>query len=87
MQKKSAPESHLAYEDAEFLASDDARPLRILAEYLDPLRRFRRQRIHDTIVFFGSARLDPNGPFGRRALRKNASLGAAGATVTSTGIT
>ena len=65
MQKEHVPESHLAYEDPEFLASDEARPLRILAEYLDPLRRFRRQRIHDTIVFFGSARLDPNGPLGR----------------------
>ena len=65
MQKENSPEPHLAYEDPEFLASDDARPLRILAEYLDPLRRFRRQRVHDTIVFFGSARLDPNGPLGR----------------------
>ncbi len=63
--QKEPPEAHLAYEDPEFLASDDARPLRILAEYLDPLRRFRRQRVHDTIVFFGSARLDADGPLGR----------------------
>ena len=35
-----------------------ARPLRILAEYLEPLHVFRRQRVHDTIVFFGSARLE-----------------------------
>jgi uncharacterized protein (TIGR00730 family) len=47
----------LAYEDDEFLDSTDARPLRILAEYLDPLRRFRAQNVQDTVVFFGSARV------------------------------
>jgi hypothetical protein len=46
----------LAYLMPEFLESDDARPLRILAEYLEPLRRFRDQDIQDTVVFFGSAR-------------------------------
>ena len=46
----------LAYLYPEFLESDDARPLRILSEYLEPLRRFRDERIHDTVVFFGSAR-------------------------------
>ncbi len=55
----------LAYKDEEFLDSDAARPLRILAEYLQPLESFRRERIHDTIVFFGSARLAPDGPLGR----------------------
>jgi uncharacterized protein (TIGR00730 family) len=55
----------LAYLDPEFLASDDARPLRIIAEYLNPLRRLRLQRVHDTIVFFGSARLSAEGPLGR----------------------
>jgi uncharacterized protein (TIGR00730 family) len=48
----------LAYYDADFLESTDARPLRILAEYLDPLRRFREENIQDTVVFFGSARVD-----------------------------
>src|ERR1041385_4325746 len=55
----------LAYKDAEFLDSDDARPLRILAEYLEPLRSFRRERVAETIVFFGSARIAPDGPLGR----------------------
>src|SRR5579863_6464201 len=55
----------LAYEDEEFLASEDGRPVRILAEYLEPLHRFRRENIHDTIVFFGSARLSVDGPLGR----------------------
>src|SRR5919197_5754670 len=47
----------LAYHDLEFLESDEARPIRILAEYLEPLRRFRDQNIQDTVVFFGSARV------------------------------
>ena len=46
----------LAYENAEFLNSPDGRMLRILAEYQEPLARFRRERIQDTVVFFGSAR-------------------------------
>src|SRR5256885_17132730 len=48
----------LAYEYPEFLDSNDARPLRIIAEYLEPLRRFKEQKIQDTVVFFGSARVD-----------------------------
>jgi uncharacterized protein (TIGR00730 family) len=47
----------LAYLDPEFLESEEARPLRILAEYLEPLRRFKAQNIQDTVVFFGSARI------------------------------
>src|SRR4028118_590467 len=47
----------LAYHDEDFLESPDARPLRILAEYLEPLRRFRQENIQDTVVFFGSARV------------------------------
>jgi uncharacterized protein (TIGR00730 family) len=46
----------LAYHDLEFLETTDARPLRILAEYLEPARRFRIHNIQDTVVFFGSAR-------------------------------
>ena len=47
----------LAYLNHEFLESEAARPIRILAEYLEPLRRFRAQNIQDTVVFFGSARI------------------------------
>jgi hypothetical protein len=45
------------YYDQEFLSSPDARTVRILAEYLGPRQRFSRNRIEDTIVFFGSARI------------------------------
>jgi uncharacterized protein (TIGR00730 family) len=46
----------LAYRDHEFLDGEEGRPLRILAEYLEPLARFKAQNIQDTVVFFGSAR-------------------------------
>jgi uncharacterized protein (TIGR00730 family) len=51
------PDQPLAYVDPEFLDSDDGRPIRILAEYLEPLRRLKEQNIQDTVVFFGSARV------------------------------
>ncbi len=54
----------LAYRDAEFLDSEEARPVRILSEYLQPLRAFRRRRVRETIVFFGSARLAEGGAQG-----------------------
>ena len=47
----------LAYLDPGFLESEEARPIRILAEYLEPLDRFKAQNIQDTVVFFGSARI------------------------------
>src|SRR6266540_1633612 len=48
--------SPLAYDNESFLKGPDGRPLRILSEYLEPLARFRREKIQDTVVFFGSAR-------------------------------
>ncbi len=47
----------LAYMSPEFLTSEEGRPVRLLSEYLEPLRRFRKERIRDTVVFFGSARM------------------------------
>jgi uncharacterized protein (TIGR00730 family) len=46
----------LAYENPAFLNSPDGRIIRILAEYSEPLSHFRRERIQDTVVFFGSSR-------------------------------
>ncbi len=45
-----------AYQNHDFLDHPSARPVRILAEYLEPQKRFEEQRIKDTILFFGSAR-------------------------------
>lgn len=53
------PQASLAYHDRAFMESLPARPLRILAEYIDPLTRLRRAGIGDTIVIFGSARIQP----------------------------
>jgi uncharacterized protein (TIGR00730 family) len=55
----------VAYLNENFLTSPEARALRMLAEYLEPLAHFRRQKIRDTVVFFGSARVDEDGPLGR----------------------
>src|ERR1700741_2452354 len=46
----------LAYENSNFLNSPDGRLIRIVAEYSEPLARFRKEQIQDTVVFFGSAR-------------------------------
>jgi len=51
---KPAP---LAYQNEPFLNSPDGRILRLLSEYSEPLSRFRREQIRDTVVFFGSARV------------------------------
>ena len=52
----------VAYQNDKFLNSPDARALRILSEYLEPLAHFRREKIRDTVVFFGSARVREEGP-------------------------
>ncbi len=46
------------HEDQEFLQSTPARPLRIMAEYLQPLMQLKKENIGDTIVMFGSARIE-----------------------------
>ena len=48
-----------AYDRRSFINGPDARALRILAEYMEPLSRFEQLNIDDTIVFFGSARAKP----------------------------
>src|SRR5262245_31426928 len=63
------PHPPLAYLNEQFLTSDDARPLRILSEYLEPLRRFRDQNIQDTVVFFGSSRVHSRSTVERTLVR------------------
>ncbi|HTQ53642.1 MAG TPA: TIGR00730 family Rossman fold protein [Bryobacteraceae bacterium] len=55
----------VAYLNERFLNSPDARALRLLAEYIEPLSVFRRQKIRDTVVFFGSARVREDGAMGQ----------------------
>jgi uncharacterized protein (TIGR00730 family) len=56
MSKSELKRAPLAYENETFVNSPDGRILRILSEYMEPLARFRREQIQDTVVFFGSAR-------------------------------
>ena len=76
MQPVDPTPTPLAYKDEKFIDSDDARPLRILAEYLQPLHAFERENIRDTIVFFGSARIRPDSGLARyyNAARETAKL-------------
>ncbi|MCU0414027.1 MAG: hypothetical protein MUE91_06455 [Ignavibacteriaceae bacterium] len=46
-----------AYQDIDFLNSSDGRTIRIITEYLQPKSKFKKYKVMDTIVFFGSARL------------------------------
>jgi uncharacterized protein (TIGR00730 family) len=56
----------VAYLNDKFLNSPDARALRILSEFLEPMAHFRREKVRDTVVFFGSARVrEGEGEMGR----------------------
>jgi uncharacterized protein (TIGR00730 family) len=60
--KQKAPK---AYRNLEFLNSPDARTIRILSELYEPQARFKKNKINNLIVFFGSARaknVDPDSP-------------------------
>jgi len=59
MEDLKAFRSPLAYENKDFLNGPEGRILRIMAEYQEPLARFRREKVQDTVVFFGSARFHP----------------------------
>ncbi len=65
MNERQHPDGRLAYRNLEFMDTADARGLRILSEYLYPLSHFRKEKIHDTIVFFGSARTFESSASGR----------------------
>ena len=56
MEKKIDTEK--AYKKLEFLNSRDARTIRILSEYLEPLSRLDKYKVNNTVLFFGSARSD-----------------------------
>jgi uncharacterized protein (TIGR00730 family) len=70
---KSAP---LAYENPAFLNSPDGRVFRLLSEYSEPLSRFRREQIQDTVVFFGSARFQSQADAKRSLAQVEKGLGA-----------
>lgn len=49
-----------AYQNNEFLNSPEARTIRILSEYLEPLARLQKYKVHSTVLFFGSSKVNPN---------------------------
>src|SRR6202165_3500428 len=55
--RRSQKEIEPPYRDPIFMESLPARPVRITTEYIDPLERLRREKVGDTIVMFGSARI------------------------------
>jgi uncharacterized protein (TIGR00730 family) len=55
----------LAYRDPGFMDSDEGRPIRIVSEYLAPMKTFSAQKVAATVVFFGSARIRAGGVLGR----------------------
>src|SRR5690625_1072995 len=57
MSKNNPTSAPKAYENMEFLNSRAGRPIRIMSEFHEPMERFDRHGILDTIVFFGSARI------------------------------
>src|SRR5256885_5029555 len=75
----------MAYENPEFLNSPDGRLLRIMSEYVEPLARFRREQIQDTVVFFGSARF-PSTEIARKAMQEAGASAEAEQKVAKAGI-
>jgi uncharacterized protein (TIGR00730 family) len=69
----------LAYQNPRFVESADARTLRILSEYVEPLSRLRRAGVQHTVVFFGSARVLPR-DVARKALQELESKSKNGAS-------
>ena len=55
--RRRSKEIQPPYRDPLFMESLPARPVRITTEYIDPLERLRREKVGDTIVMFGSARI------------------------------
>src|SRR5215475_8083234 len=61
----TVPTSLLAYHDPKFMDSDEGRPVRIVSEYLAPLRALSAAGVSATVVFFGSARVQAGTPLAR----------------------
>jgi len=58
MNKNERPEK--AYKNLEFLNSEEARTIRILSEYIEPLTRLKEHKVNSTVLFFGSSKAKPD---------------------------
>ncbi|MEW5900423.1 MAG: LOG family protein [Acidobacteriota bacterium] len=59
---KKAFEPEKAYRNREFMDSEQARPIRILSEILEPMHRLAKHRVNSTVLFLGSSKLYPPDP-------------------------
>ena len=55
--KRFSQKALKSYSDPDFMNSEEARVLRIIAEYMGPHKQFKEEEISNTIVMFGSARI------------------------------
>lgn len=76
--KRFSQKAPKAYHDADFINSEDARVLRIMAEYLGPFKQFKEEEILNTIVLFGSARIRSTEQFSEEKERLHSQLERAG---------
>lgn len=76
--KRFSQKAPKAYHDADFINSEDARILRIMAEYLGPHKQFREEEVTNTIVLFGSARIRSSEQFNEEKERLKSQLERAG---------
>ncbi len=58
VRKTEQPEK--AYKNLEFLNSEEARTIRILSEYLEPLARLNEHKVNSTVLFLGSSKAKPD---------------------------
>jgi hypothetical protein len=58
MRKDEYPEK--AYKNLEFLNSEEARTIRILSEYIEPLARLTEHKVNSTVLFLGSSKANPD---------------------------
>ncbi|UCE42803.1 MAG: TIGR00730 family Rossman fold protein [Candidatus Aminicenantes bacterium] len=58
MRKNEHPDK--AYKNLEFLNSDEARTIRILSEYIEPLARLTEHKVNSTVLFLGSSKAKPD---------------------------
>lgn len=70
--KKPIRKAPKAYKNIAFLNSPEARTIRLISEYLEPMARFKKEKIIDTIVFFGSARVLPKSTTSKTLKEKRA---------------
>lgn len=63
-----------AYHNTEFINSPEARIIRIMAEYMEPVNRLQKHNVEGSVVFFGSARIPPRPEVERQIMEARAAM-------------